>query len=302
MAAGTSTGDLRARLGRVGVWSGFVVRAPAAAVQEAVPAIEELGYGALWYPEGPETFSKGALLLSATRSLVVATGIANLYARDPTAMRTGADMLADAFPGRFVLGLGVSHRPAVEPRGHTYGPPVPTMRAYLDAMDAAHGPFNPPPPAEPPARLLAALGPRMLRLAAERTQGAHPYLTTPEHTAFARETLGPEPFLAPEQKVLLETDAAKAREIARGALGMYFGLDAYRGNALRMGFTEEDLAGGLSDRLVDGVVAWGDVETIRERVQAHLDAGADHVCIQPLDPAGPGLDQLRELAPALLEL
>ncbi len=295
--------DLRARLGRVGVWSGAVARAHADTLREAVPPIEELGYGALWYPEGPETFSRGALLLSCSRDLVVATGIANLYARDPMAMRTGADTLADAFPGRFVLGIGVSHQPAVEPRGHSYSAPVPRMRAYLDAMDAVEpGPFGPPPPAEPPARLLAALGPRMLRLAGERTQGAHPYLTTPGHTALARETLGPEAFLAPEQKVILETDATKAREVARALLGFYFVLDAYHGNALRMGFTEEDLAAPLSDRLIDGLVAWGDADAIRARVKEHLDAGADHVCIQPLVQDGFGLDVLRELAPALTSL
>jgi probable F420-dependent oxidoreductase len=291
-------------LGRVGVWSSAFGLAAASAAREAAVEIEELGYGALWYPESvgsKEALSQGAMLLGWTSRIVVATGIANLYARDAMASANGARGLSEAYPGRFLFGLGVSHAPSVGARGSEYGKPVTTMRAYLDAMDSA--PYRAPAPAEAPV-VLAALGPKMIDLAAERTRGAHPYFVPPEHTASARERMGPGPLLLPEQAVLLETDPAKARAAAREHMHFYLELDNYRRSLLRLGFDDEELSEGGSNRLVDAVVAWGDVDAIRDRVRAHLDAGADHVCIQALGsgPAEPPLAALRELAPALLEL
>jgi len=290
------------KLGRVGVWSSAPSLAPAASVREGLPELEELGFPTLWYPEGAgkECFSTGTLLLAWSERLVVASGIANLHARDPMAAANGARALGDAFPGRFVLGLGVSHAPSVAARGGTYARPLATMRAYLDGMDAA--PYGGHEPEEPVTRLLAALGPRMLELAAERTAGAHPYFVPVEHTAFARERLGPGPLLAVEQAVLLETDASRARELARPYVGYYARLDNYANNLRRLGWADDDLADGGSDRLLDAVVAWGEADAVRARVKAHLDAGADHVCIQPLPAGDLHLAQLRELAPALLDL
>jgi probable F420-dependent oxidoreductase len=183
--------------------------------------------------------------------------------------------------------------------GRDYSSPVATMRAYLDSMDAA--PYAAAPPAEEPFRVLAALGPRMLELAREHTQGAHPYLVTPEHTATAREVLGPDRLLAPEQKVVLETDATEARRVGRGALAIYLGLPNYTNNLKRLGFTDDDLADGGSDRLVDGVIAWGDLDAVVARVRAHHAAGADHVAVQVLtpDPLTLPLAEWRTLAPAL---
>ena len=263
--------------------------------------LEQLGYGALWFGEGVgtrESFAQAATLLAWTSRIVVATGISNIYARDPMAMANGARALADAYPDRFLLGVGVSHAPSVAERGHSYASPIETMRTYLDAMDAA--PYRPVAPARPPLRVLAALGPRMLELAAERAWGAHPYFTPVEHTAFARKTLGDGPLLAPEQGFLLNNDPAEARAAARAHMGYYLALDNYRNNLLRLGFSEEDVAGDGSDRLVDAIVAWGDVESVTARVKAHLDAGADHVCVQALGPDP--LEELRQVAPSLTAL
>src|SRR5262245_10124583 len=207
--------------------------------------------------------------------------------------------IEEAFPGRFLLGIGVSHKPAVEGmRKTTYAPPIATMRQYLDDMDGAL--YFAAQPTTPPRRVLAALGPKMLALAAERADGAHPYHATPEHTAAARAILGPGKILAVEQSVVLSTDAEEARRAARAALAIYIGLTNYVNNWRRLGFDDEDFAGGGSDRLVDAVFAWGDEETVKARVTAHLDAGADHVCIQALPVAGSVLDDWRRLAPALL--
>ncbi|HZQ65617.1 MAG TPA: TIGR03620 family F420-dependent LLM class oxidoreductase [Gaiellaceae bacterium] len=293
------------RLGRVGVWLGRLGWMPAAVEREASARIESLGFGTLWYSEShsnKEALSHGALLLAATERITVASGIANVYARDPTAAAAGANALAEAYPGRFLLGLGVSHPTQVAPRGHEYRSPVATMRDYLDAMDAAG--YEGPTPAEPFPRVLAALRPRMLELAAQRADGAHPYLVTVEHTRRARELLGNGPLLAPEQFVLLEPDASAARDAARTALSWYLQQPNYA-NALRwLGFGDEDLAPIASDRLVDALVAWGDEEAVAERVRAHLEAGADHVCVQPIGRGRDelGLDQLDRLAPALLAL
>lgn len=292
-------------LGRVGVWSFSFDRNPVAVEQEAVAAIEELGFPALWIPEGlgsKDALTHASLLLAGGRRIVVATGIASIWARDPVAMANGARTLADAYPGRFVLGMGVSHRTSVDRRGaFTYRRPLTRMRGYLEAMDSARYPVRDG--AEPPPRVLAALGPGMLRLAAERAAGAHPYFVPVEHTAAARETLGPDPLLAPEQAVVLETDAGRARSIAREYMGHYLKLENYARNLVRLGWNEDDIAEGGSDRLVDAIVAWGDVDAIRRRVRDHLDAGADHVSVQPLteDPRAIPMAQLRELAPALLE-
>jgi probable F420-dependent oxidoreductase len=293
-----------ANLGRVGVWTFALDQQPAARARELVAEFEELGYGAVWIPEavGRDALVNSYLLLSGGKRIAVATGIATIYARDALAMSAGWKTVSEAFPGRFVLGLGVSHQPMVEGmRGREYGPPLTAMREYLDQMDAA--PYFASPPTVEPERVLAALGPKMLELARDRTAGAHPYNVPPEHTAQAREILGPDRLLAPEQMVILETDPAVAREIARKTLAIYLpGLPNYANNLRRLGFTDDDLAAPLSDRIIDAIVAWGDVDAIRTRVQAHHDAGADHVCIQVLP--GTDIDDLmrsyRLLAEALL--
>jgi probable F420-dependent oxidoreductase len=293
--------ELRRRLGRTGVWLSSLAVTPAARVRKAAAEIEELGYGTLWVgetPTGREALTHAALLLSATERLRVATGIANIYGRDAVAAANGAATLAEAWDRRFVLGLGVSHKPLVAGRGHDYSAPLSYMRDYLDAMDRTS--FGAP-LAERPPRLLAALRRGMLELAAERAQGAHPYFVPPEHTAKAREILGPDPVLAPEQAVVVETDADRAREIAREYTAMYLSLPNYTNNLRELGFSDDDFAGGGSDRLVDAIVVWGEPETIAERVRAHHDAGADHVCVQPLaDSVDVQVEHLRLLAPALL--
>jgi probable F420-dependent oxidoreductase len=290
-------------LGRVGVWAYQLDQVPSGQAQEHAAELEEMGYGALWIPEmvGRESFCSSTLLLAGTRRMVVATGIASIYARDALCANSAWNTVSEAFPDRFLLGLGVSHQVMVEGiRGHDYTKPYSAMTAYLDAMD--NGLFTASPPTAPPQRVLAALGPKMLRLAAERTQGAHPYFVPPEHTAFARETMGPGALLCPEQAVVLETDPAVAREIARTHMATYLGLPNYTNNLKRFGFTDDDLADGGSDRLVDAIVAWGDDAVIAARVAEHHAAGADHVCIQVVTPQGMGVptDIWRRLAPALL--
>jgi probable F420-dependent oxidoreductase len=273
-------------LSRTGVWY-YPDELSAPEAIEFARRVEALGYSALWLPEagGRDPFVLAALLLAHTRTLVLATGVANVYARDPMAMKAAWHALAEASGGRFLLGLGVSHRPLVEDmRGHVYGPPLGAMRAYLDRLDAAF--YSGPAPAERPQRVLAALGPRMLELARERADGAHPYMVPPEHTARARAILGPDALLCTEQKVVLERDPARARGIVRRAAAISAGLDLpnYRRSLARLGYGEAEFAGGLSDRLVDAVVAWGDEQALAKRVRAHRDAGASHVCIHPLHP------------------
>ena len=289
-------------LGRIGIWA-FLDMLPARDAQAAAREIEDLGFGALWIPEalGREAFTSAGILLAGSTRLVVATGIANVWARDAMAMAAAQRTLCEAYPERFLLGMGVSHQPLVGGvRGHEYRNPLSFMRTYLDAMDRA--PFMAAQPPAPPPRVLAALHPKMLELARERSWGSHPYFVTPEHTARARKALGNDRLLAPEQAVLLETNAATARTIARQHMAIYLGLPNYRRNLLTLGFSESDLDQGGSDRLVDAIVAWGDVETIRARVRAHHDAGADHVCLQALtaDMASPPHDQWRALAAGLL--
>jgi probable F420-dependent oxidoreductase len=289
----------------VGIWTGQLDYQPANQAKEAVAELEELGYGAVWVGEavGREALSNAGLLLSATRRLVVATGIANIWVRDALAMVAGQNTLAEAYPERFLLGLGVSHAPLIEGmRGHHYERPLAAMRQYLDAMDEVVSSYRAVPPGTPPPRVLAALGPKMLTLAAKRAQGAHSYFVPPEHTAQARDQLGPDSWLIPEQAVVLENDSERAREIARRHTSRYLRLPNYTNNLRRLGFDDEDLGGSGSDRLVDAVVARGSEETIVSRVRAHLDAGADHVCVQVLDPDRRGLPapQWRRLAAALL--
>jgi len=288
------------QLGKLGVWMWLDgLSGPEAA--EFARKLEDWGYAALWVPEavGRDPFAMIGFLAAETERLVLATGIANIYARDAMTMNAIHKTLADLSDGRFILGLGVSHGHLVAGvRGHQYGKPVSTMRDYLEKMEKAM--FMAREPAEPPPIVLAALRPRMLGLAAEKTRGAHPYFAPPEHTARAREILGKDAWLCPEQMVLLETDAAKAREIARKNMAVYLGLPNYQNNLKWLGFEDADFQDGGSDRVVDAIVAWGDEEAIRARVQEHWDAGADHVCIQPFRADGEmGADMrlLEALAP-----
>ncbi len=267
---------------------------------ELAQSVERLGYDVLWYPESLayESLALGGFLLGETSTLCLASGIANIYARDAITARAGHDSLNSLYDDRFIFGLGVSHVPlVVNQRGHTYGKPVATMRAYLEGMTAANIALK------PPARnvVLAALGPNMLALSRDMTEGAHPYCVTPEHTAIAKDILGPDKWLCVEQKVCLTTDAAKARDVASKQLQRYMALPNYRNNWLRTGFTEEDITGRGSDRFLDGMVAWGTADDIRARLKAHEDAGATHVCIQPFDPEGAApydMKALEALAPA----
>ena len=273
-------------LTKTGVWY-FTDGMSASEAAESAQRIESLGYSALWIPEtvGRHPFAHAAWLLANTSQLVVATGIASIYHREPGVTLAAQNTLAEQSGNRFLLGLGVSHKPMVEGvRGLTYGKPVTTMREYLEKMDAS--PYSGPKPASAPPRVIAALGPRMLELSRDACQGAHPYFTSPEHTAMAREVLGPDPWLCVEQKVILEEDPGKARGLARQTAQVYIGLPNYRNNWLRMGLEESDFDDGGSDRFVDATFAWGDAAAIRARIQAHYDAGATHVCIQPVHPEG----------------
>jgi probable F420-dependent oxidoreductase len=288
-------------LGPVGIWTHHLDTQPWAEARVTLQEIEELGYSAVWIPEAVtrDAIVASTLALEASTRIIVATGIVPLYARDAMTANAAWRTIEEAFPGRFILGIGVSHKPSVEVmRKTTYAPPLATMRQYLDDMDASL--FLAAQPATPPRRVLAALGPKMLALSAERADGAHPYHATPEHTATAREVLGPDKILAVEQSVVLTTDVDQARRTARAALAIYLGLPNYLNNWRRLGFGEDDFANGGSDRLVDAITAWGDERAVKSRVQAHLDAGANHVCIQVLPVAGHPMDEWRRLAPALL--
>ena len=249
--------------------------------------LESWGYGTLWINDGmgSDPMVLAAKILSGTERLQVALGVANIYSRDPVMMQGAQYGLNEQWDNRFLLGMGVSHPFIVEGmRGHIYDKPVATMRAYLDAMAGLDYPG--PPPSEKPKTVIAALGPRMLELARDKADGAHPFSTTPGHTAKAREILGPGKLLLVEQKIMLESDPAIARAAGKGLVSGLSGIPNYRNNFLRMGFTEDDLAGPGSDRLIDSIIAWGDEAAIRRRIQEHWDAGADHVCIQPLPRQG----------------
>lgn len=288
-------------LGPYGIWTFNLDLVPSSQATEHVAELEELGFGAVWIPEavGREPLVSAALLLRGGTKIVVATGIAGIYSRDAMTAAAGQKTLAEAFPDRFLLGLGVSHQVMVEGiRGHDYSKPYSAMKDYLDRMDGAL--FMAAPPTVAPRRVLAALRPRMLRLAAERADGALPYFVPPEHTASARETLGDGPMLCVEQAVVFETDPTRAREVARTHTNTYTGLPNYANNLRRFGFGDDDFVDAGSDRLVDAIVAWGDMDAILTRIQAHRDAGADHVCIQVIDGGvAPPLEAWRALAQAL---
>lgn len=287
--------------GRLGVWS-FIDHLGAADAARFAKQLEDWGYGALWIPEavGRDPFPIIAWMAAHTSRIVFATGIANIYARDAMTMKAIRKTLGEIAPGRIVLGLGVSHGHLVKGvRGHEYSnKPVSTMRAYLEGIEKAL--YMGPEPAEEPPIVLAALRSNMLKLAAEKTRGAHPYFVTPEHTERARATLGPDAWLCTEQMVLHETDAANARALARKQMAIYLGLPNYQNNLLEYGFTAEDFANGGSDRIVDAIVAWGDDAAIRARIAAHHAAGASHVCIQPFrrdGETGADMALLERLAP-----
>ena len=290
-------------VGRVGIWTAQLDLQPAARAREAAAELDELGFGALWIPEavGREPISHAAVLLDATERMVVASGIANIFSRLPGVAAAAQRLLADDSGGRFLLGLGVSHAAMVEGMlGQPWDKPVERMRDYLDAMDDAFT-VSPAPAADPP-RVLAALGPRMLELAATRAWGAHTYFVPVEHTAEARRHLGDGPMLLVEQAVVLASDPHITRDTARRHMSIYLTLPNYVNNLRRLGWGDDDLAGGGSDALVDALVAWGDTDAVVARVAAHHDAGADHVCVQVIGPDATALplDEWRELAPALL--
>lgn len=288
-------------LGRVGLWTVALDLQPAGRARELAAEIEAMGWGCVWVPEAVnrDALVNSAMLLAATSTLKVGTGIASIWARDAMATRAAHETLSEAWPGRFVLGLGVSHAPMVEGLRHQdYSKPYATMKAYLEAMAEALY-FSPP--ADEKALVLAALGPRMLELAASVADGAHPYFVPVEHTSFAREHLGADALLAPEQAVVLSTDAEAARTTARQHMATYLGLPNYTNNLRRLGWGDDDLADGGSDRLVDAIVAWGDEQSIVERVREHHQRGADHVALQVLRPqlADVPLEDWRRLADAL---
>jgi probable F420-dependent oxidoreductase len=284
----------------VGIWTGALDGLDLQEAREAIAELDEQGWGSLWFGEayGREAFTAAALYLAASRRMVVGTGIANIYGRDAVAAAGAARTLAEAFPGRFVLGLGVSHAPLVERmRGHDYGRPVASMAGYLDAFDAA--PYLVAGAVDAPARVLAALGPRMLELARDRAQGAHPYLTTPEHTSGARAVLGGSgadgPLLVVEQAAVVSNDVEEWRRRAHAHLEVYTGLPNYRASWRRQGFSDDDAVRGGSERLKTAMVTCG-VEATEARVREHLEAGATTVVIQVLGQdiaAVPRLDWIR---------
>ena len=270
------------QMNKLGVWAALDSLTASNAAAFARRA-EAWGYGALWIPEavGREVLSASSWLLANTSTMVVATGIANIYARDPLAAVAAQNCLNEQSGGRFLLGLGVSHVPLVEGmRKHIYGKPIATMRAYLRAMAEAE--YRAVPPPARPKTVLAALGPKMLELSAELADGAHPYNVTPEHTRRAREILGADKLLCVEQAAILETSAADARAAARGFLSIYLGFPNYVDNWRRLGFADADFAGGGSNRLIDSITVWGDEKAIRDRIEEHWQAGADQVCLQAI--------------------
>jgi probable F420-dependent oxidoreductase len=273
-------------IGKLGVWTIVnLLSAPDSAA--FARRVEKWGYGALWVPEitARDPLVTCSWLLANTTKLNLATGVVSIYSRDPYVAVNSQYALAEQSGGRFLLGLGVSHGPFVEGAlGHKYEKPAAKMRSYLESMPRMR--YMGPPPAEKPKTVIGALGPRMLEVAAAFADGAHPYNITPDHTAKARSVLGPGKLLCPEQMILLEKDPSTARAVGRKALALSLTLPNYRNNYLRLGFSEQDLDSGGSDRLVDAIVAWGDEKAIRDRIQQHWDAGADHVCIQPLRREG----------------
>jgi probable F420-dependent oxidoreductase len=284
-------------LGGTGIWNSALRYGDPAEVGEIAAELEQLGYTALWVGDiGGDLWGSVAMLLGATRRAVIATGIANIWLRTPEETARQHAALSTEHGRRFLLGVGVSHAPLIDRiEGVEYSRPLERMRAFLDGVDAADVPV----PVD--ERVIAALGPKALALAAERTAGTHPYLVPPEHSAIARAALGDDAIVAPEQGLVLETDPDKARAIGRTFLDRYMGLPNYSNNWRRLGFSDDDLAGGGSDRLVDALIAWGDEDALAARVKEHRDAGASHVCVQVLTDQSPAFprDEWRRLAPAL---
>ena len=275
----TDVSELKPNLGRYGVWTGGPV------TPEQAVAIEKLGYGAVWVggsPAGELDFVEP--LLDATETLHIATGIVNVWSAPAAQVAASYHRIESAHPGRFLLGIGIGHPEHTQ----EYRKPYDVLVEYLDALDAAGVPTS--------RRVIAALGPKVLELSARRSAGAHPYLTTPEHTARAHDVIGPTVYLAPEHKVVLSRDAAQARDIGRQTVGFYLDLSNYLNNWKRLGFTDEDIAKPGSDKLIDAVVAHGTPEAIAARLEEHHAAGADHVCIQVLGGADVLLPTLTELA------
>jgi probable F420-dependent oxidoreductase len=274
-------------LGRVGIWTNQLNGLKAAELKDTLQEIDGLGFGALWQGEsatGREALTNAALTLSWTERIVVATGVASIWARDAAGLASAQRMLCETFPYRFLLGLGVSHEGQITARGHDFDTkPLTAMRHYLRGMDVQPAGVLPHPPVPPP-RVLAALGPAMLELARDHAQGAHPFLVTPEQTRAAREVLGPGRILAPEQGVLLESDADTARTVLRAEIQSRLSYPNYRRSLLTQGFTEADFADGGSDALVDRLFAWGSVTDVAKRVEEHIAAGADHVALYALRP------------------
>jgi probable F420-dependent oxidoreductase len=285
------------KLGSIGVWSGALRNGERAAMRDAAAELEELGYATIWFPGGQHAGLAEHILslLEATRRVIVATGIVSVWTHPAAEVAAEHHAITQAHPDRFLLGVGISHQRVVESAGLTYARPLHKLRSYLDELDTA------PTPVPIHERILASLGPRSLRLAAERSHGTHPYFVPTEHTRIARQAVGPDKIVAPEQMVVLEADPDRARAIARPSIDRYLHAPNYTNNLLRLGFSEQDFANGGSDRLVDAIVAWGEPARIMQRVREHHAAGADHVCIQVLTQTPQDLnmamDGWRKLAP-----
>jgi probable F420-dependent oxidoreductase len=294
---------LRQNLGRKGIWS-TPPESYGVDPRDLATAVEKHGFGSLWLGGShlaPDAFTKLVALLDGTTKLIVGTGIASIWGREPSDMRQGADTLSKGFPGRFILGLGVSHAPAVEDLGRSYDRPYSAMERYLDEMDhpAGHAADD---PGDRVVRVLAALGPRMLELSRDEADGAHPYFSPVDHTAFARQVLGPDKLLIPEQAVVLAGDRSAAMPGARAYAQRYLRMPNYVGNLRRFGFGDPDIEDGGSDHLIDAIIPHGPA-VIAERVRQHLAAGADHVLLQPLGPDGKfAFNDLAPLAEALSDV
>ncbi|GAB3217973.1 LLM class F420-dependent oxidoreductase [Mycolicibacterium hippocampi] len=285
------------KLSGIGLWSSQLRYGNPAEAADAATELDELGFTALWIPDvGGPVLDSVDNLLSATEKTVIATGILNLWMHDPAEVAARYATLTDTHGERFLLGIGVSHAPLIDSKEPgLYRKPLAATRKFLDGIDSS------PQPVPPANRVLAALGPKMLELSATRAGGAHPYLSTPDHTRTAREVLGEGPMLLPEQTVMLTDDKEQARAVGTEWLRSYLALPNYANNLLRSGFSEDDVA-SVSDRLFDSLIAWGDEDAVAARIAEHRDAGADHVCIQVLtaDPTEFPREQWRRLAAALL--
>lgn len=284
-------------LSGVGIWNHALRYGDKAESADVAAELEDLGYTALWIPDvgGAPVLDSVAHLLSATNDIVIATGILNLWMNEPADVAASYAQLTAAHGDRFLMGIGVSHAPLIDAtEAGRYRKPLAATAAYLDALDDAQ------PPVPEDARVLAALGPKMLDLAAKRSRGAHPYLVTPDHTRMARELLGDGPLLLPEQTAILTEDGAEARAIGTRWIRRYLAMPNYANNMLRLGFSGDDVA-AVSDRLLDAIIVWGDEAAVIGRVNEHLSAGADHVCVQVLTatPNDYPLEEWRRIAAAL---